>query len=84
MFIQLTIINVMWKTNGWTLSASEDMVSKLNNIKYTADNFIFYKSNNNKVAESVNNIENISGNENQACHRRQNILLFGIRVSIVV
>ncbi len=62
------VISIMGTTNGWNLSANEDMVSKLNKISYDKMDYIFYESNGNIVAENSEVFSVLSGQENQLCH----------------
>ncbi len=61
------VINVMGTTDGWTLSASEDMTSELSNINYSTEDYLFYQSDNNIIAENTSKSEKMTGKDNQAC-----------------
>jgi len=54
-------------TEGWGLSISEEMSDELNSINYLSEEFIFYESADNIVAENSRGIINLSGKANEKC-----------------
>ncbi|MDF2538741.1 MAG: Papain-like cysteine protease AvrRpt2 [Herbinix sp.] len=64
-------LSITGTTNGWGLSASEEMVKELNKIDYTTEDYIFYESNDNIIAESSDEVINLSGIESEKCRKFQ-------------